>query len=1012
MKLKFDSTLAYQRIAIDSVIQVFDGQPLADSSFSVSVASYDFMGVVQTELGLGNRLVLTDTHILANVQKIQDANNIPKVTELQGRHFSIEMETGTGKTYVYLRTVFELNKIYGFTKFIIVVPSVAIREGVLASIDLMSEHFRSLYGKPFDSIEYDSKALGKVRQFSTANSIQVMVINIQAFQKDVKEDGVPPFGYNIPNSGYNISGSYYGGTSLKKLNVIHRESDKLSGRKPIEFIQATCPIVILDEPQSVEGNTLQGETVSSRAISRLNPLFTLRYSATHKNYHNLLYKLNPIQAYDLRLVKRIEVASIRAEENLNDAYVKLLSVDNKNSLRAKIQINISNVSGASQKAIWVKKNDDLYLKSKERQEYQDGYIVHNINFSVGSEYIEFSNGKRLTLGNDLAGFDEEIMKAQVRETVEQHLMKERVMSGKGIKVLSLFFIDRVANYRVYNADGTISLGKIGKWFEDAFKELSSKPQYKGLINEPIEKIHNGYFSKDKKGGYKDTSGTTKEDDGTYHLIMRDKERLLSLDEPLRFIFSHSALREGWDNPNVFQICTLNESKSIYRKRQEIGRGLRLPVNQNGERIHDETINRLTVIANESYEDFARTLQKEYEEDYGIEFGSVPLEAFSKLLQVKNGQEAPIGQENSKLIWFYLNKTGYINNQGHLQDIFDPKNRAFKLDMLHEFDSIRDLIVDELQRFAFKDRIVNARDRKHVKLTKSVMLDPVFEELWKRISQRTRYRVSFSTEVLINIASERIKQMPKISPLHIDMDKVMVTPTQAGVETSRVMETKVTYLSEMRTPLPDLLAYLQNETELTRHTLVEILLQSGRLDDFEVNPQAFITMVITELNKALHDLIIDGIHYEKIVGHKWEMHRLEDENEGGLLRYLNNLYEVQNKNKSLYDYVEFDSEIERNFARDLDVNENVKMFVKLPAWFRVDTPLGPYNPDWAIVLEDGDQLYLVRETKSTLDEDKRRREENAKLACGKKHFKAIDVDFDVAVSLKDVFIKLAKKNSRL
>ncbi len=994
MKLKFDATLAYQRSAIDSVVQIFDGQPLAESSFSVSLASYDLMGTVQTDLGLGNQLTLTDKQILANVNKIQESNNIPKVTELLGRHFSVEMETGTGKTYVYLRSIFELNKVYGFTKFIIVVPSVAIREGVLASIHLTREHFRTLYGKPFDSIEYDSKSLGKVRQFATANTIQVMVINIQSFQKDVKD---------------NDEISRLTSDQLKKLNVINRESDKLSGRKPIEFIQATAPIVILDEPQSVEGNTLQGETTSSRAISRLNPLVTLRYSATHKNYHNLLYKLNPIQAYDLRLVKRIEVASMRAEDNSNDAYIKLLLVENKNSLRAKIQINVSTGSGVTQKAIWVKKNDDLFLKSKERQEYQNGYIVHNIIFSQGAECIEFSNGKRIALGDALAGLDEEIMKAQVRETIEQHLMKECMVKGKGIKVLSLFFIDRVANYRIYNADGTISLGKIGHWFEESFRDLTNKSQYKGLINHSVEEIHGGYFSKDKKGGYKDTSGTTKDDDETYHLIMRDKEGLLSLEKPLRFIFSHTALREGWDNPNVFQICTLNESKSLDRKRQEIGRGLRLPVNQNGERIHDETINRLTVIANESYEDFARTLQKEYEEDYGIEFGAVPHEAFAKLLQIRNDQEVLIGQENSKLIWNHLNKVGYIDKQGHLQDLFDPKNRAFKLEVLPEFDSIRDLIVDELQRYVFKDRIVNARDRKQVKLTKSVMLDPAFEELWKRISQRTRYRVSFSTKTLVDIASNRIREMPKISPLRIDMDKVMISPTQAGVTTSRVMQSKVSYLTGKSTPLPDLLAYLQNETELTRHTLVEILLDSGRLNDFEVNPQAFITMAIAELNKALNDLILNGIHYEKIIGQHWEMHRLVKDDEDGLLRYLNNLYEVQNKNKSLYDHVEFDSEIERNFARDLDSNEKVKVFVKLPAWFRVDTPLGPYNPDWAIVLEDGDQLYLVRETKSTLDEDKRRKEENAKLACGRKHFKAIDVDFDVAVSFKDVLHKLSIKS---
>lgn len=988
MKIKFDSTLAYQKTAIDAVVQVFEGQPLADSGFAVTLSSTEVMGVQQTELGLGNQLVLDDDHLLGNLHRVQETNNVPKVPALQGRHFSIEMETGTGKTYVYLRSIFELNKVYGFTKFIIVVPSVPIREGVLASIDLMKDHFTSIYNKPFSRIVYDSKALGQVRQFATSNAIQIMVINIQSFQKDVKDD--EEISKLTPEQ-------------LKKLNVINRETDQLNGRKPIEFIQATRPIVIVDEPQNMEAEA------SRKAIDRLSPLCTLRYSATHKNPYNLLYKLDPIQAYDMRLVKRIEVASVRAEANLNAAFIELLEVDNKKALRARIKINMADGAKANQKAVWVKKGNDLSVVSKGRQEYQDGYIVQNISFNPGSEYIEFTNGNVVELGNAAGGLNEDIMKAQVFETVEQHFVKERAVRGKGIKVLSLFFIDRVANYRIYNDDGTTSLGKIGEWFEEAFEMLSQKPLYKGLIKGPVEKLHDGYFSADKKGSYKDTSGSTKDDDDTYHLIMSRKEQLLSLDEPLRFIFSHSALREGWDNPNVFQICTLNESKSIDRKRQEIGRGLRLPVNQKGDRVHDETVNRLTVIANESYEDFARTLQSEYEEDYGIKFGVVPIEAFAKLVTTTpEGEEVSLGQDQSKVVWDHLQQAGYLDSQGRILDTFDPKNPHFKLDVPAGLDDLRPRIVDEMQRFVFKNRIVNTKDRKPVGFRKSVTLDPAFQELWGRISQRTRYRVTFETENLIASAVARLKanqaKHGKITALKIEIDKVELDHTRAGIGTDTILDQKTT-LADGPTVLPDILAYLQNETELTRHTLVEILVRSERLDQFKVNPQAFITMATAEINKALHDLMLSGIQYEKIDNHFWEMRQLEEEAEKGLMRYLDNLYKVKNHDKTPYDFVEFQSEVERQFAQDLDNNERVKLFVKLPSWFKVDTPIGPYNPDWAIVLEGDERLYLVRETKSTLDEEKRRKEENDKIACGRVHFETIGVDFDDTVSLKGVLDKL-------
>lgn len=1003
MKLKFDPSLEYQQAAISAVIGVLEGQSIVQSSFEISAAASS--GMKLSDLGVGNNITLADEQLLANIHKIQERNNIAKVEAGQGnimeipdflaekdifpigsplkygREFSIEMETGTGKTYVYLRSIFELSRNYGLKKFIIVVPSVAIREGVLKSIDMTREHFRTLYNNaPFDYFVYDSKKLGKVRQFATSNQIQIMIINIQSFQKDVADKEMNEMTDD----------------ELKKLNVINRENDKMSGRRPIEFIQAANPVVIIDEPQSVD-NTAKAK----RAIANLNPAMTLRYSATHRESYNLLYKLDPVRAYDLRLVKRIEVASICSDDSFNDAYVKLLRADNKNGIKAQVEIQKEGADGPKNFKVWVKQGDDLYVKSGERQSYRDGYIVQNIDCTPGAEYIEFNRGKFLELMQEMGGLGEDIMKEQVRETVDQHLKKERALRGKGIKVLSLFFIDRVANYRIYNEDGTTALGKIGVWFEEAYKELTAKPIYREFAAADLSKIHDGYFSLDKQKHARDTTGKTADDEDTYNLIMRDKERLLDPKEPLRFIFSHSALREGWDNPNVFQICTLNETQSAEKKRQEIGRGLRLPVNENGERVHDENINRLTIIANESYEDFAKSLQKEFEEDLGIKFGRIEKIAFAKITRTGNdGTEAPIGQEESGKIWRELKTAGYINDAGDIQDKFDPKNSHFELKISEAYSDLKADIIDEMQRFIFKNRVVNARDRRQLKFRKEVHLSDDFKALWEQIKYRTRYRVAFDTDELVARAIQRIRELEPIHPVRIAMTRVDVDISDAGVSTERKLEEKSREASGVRV-LPDLLAYLQKETELTRHTLVQILKGSGRLQDFQVNPQQFMALVAREILRALHDLMLEGIQYEKVANHYWEMSRIEKEAEEGVSRYLSNLYEVQNQAKCLFDAVEYESEVERQFAKDLDNNEYVRLFVKLPRWFRIDTPIGPYNPDWAFMTCRDEKLYFVRETKSTLDNQERRSKENQKILCGKRHFETIGVDFDVVTKLAEV-----------
>ena len=979
LKLKFDSTLEYQSDAISSVVDLFTGLPLAGAQFSLTSQSVSTLRLA--ELGVANPVPddasAFEEVLLENLRIVQERNGIARSDALDGPHFTIEMETGTGKTYVYLRTIFELNKVYGFTKFVIVVPSIAIREGVLASIDLLRDHLTGMYIEPFDAAMYDSKQLGRVRQFATANTIQILVMNIQAFQKDVEEEKDPT-----------------------KANIINRAQDRMAGRRPIEFIQATRPVVVIDEPQNVES------AAAAAAIERLDPFCTLRYSATHKRPYNQVYRLGPIEAYDLNLMKRIEVASVLPDDNYNAAYVRLLQTDAKKA-RAQVQINHGPGTAAKQKKVWVKRGDDLAVLSDGRQEYANGYIVDDISFRPGAEAVEFTNGEDVTIAEAAGSFDDDVRRAQVFETVRQHLDKERTLVPLGIKVLSLFFIDKVANYRAFDEQGNPTLGPIGQWFEDAYTELAAQPRYAKLTLPPVEEAHDGYFSVDNKGVYKDSRGTGETDSSTYDLIMRDKERLLSAETSLRFIFSHSALREGWDNPNVFQICTLNDSRSTDRKRQEIGRGLRLPVNQDGDRSHDPQINRLTIIANEAYDQFARTLQAEYEEDTGQRFGIVPKEAFAKLsLPVEPGEppRPAIGQDYSTEVWTHLRDQGYLDPAGSVLPKFNPADEAFELDVPEGFEPIRGQITDTISKFVFANRITNAKKRQRVKFRKQVTLDPDFKALWERISKRTKYRVSLSSDDLVAEAAAAIANAEPIGPPKVRVKTVEVEHSAAGLATDKVIDQR-DYDTAAPALLPDILADLQNETDLTRSTLVRILRESGRLGDFTVNPQAFIALATTKINAAMRSQMVEGLSYEPIPGLSWEMHRLDPGIEDEFERYAARLYRVQNEAKTPFDHVEIDSDVERRFAKGLDDNKNVKFFMKLPAWFTVDTPLGPYNPDWAIVFEDTHRVYLVRETKGTLDDDKRRHEENVKIECARRHFAAIDVDYAVATSVSGMITAL-------
>ena len=576
MKIQFDSTQEYQQQAITSVVDLFVGLPLAQSKFEVNLqAAAELTG----ELGRGNLLTLSDEALLDNVREVQQLNSLPVSDTLDGRNFSVEMETGTGKTYVYLRTIYELYSRYGLSKFVIVVPSIAIREGVKSSIRLMRNHFAALYDNtPMQEQVYDSKQVSKLRGFATANTLQVLILNIQAFDK--------------------------------ASTIMQKDNDRMSGRRPIDFLQATCPIVIMDEPQNMESPS------AKKAIASLNPFCTLRYSATHRNRYNLIYRLSPVKAYDLNLVKKIVVNSVIEEGDFNRPFIAVESITaTKAKVTAKLKIDTQTATGVVRKSVNVRGDENLRGLSGGREVY-DGYVIDEID--AGNGYVRFTNGTRIDTGEQQGADRDAVMRAQVRETVREHFEKElkihrSLSAGARLKVLSLFFIDRVANYAL--ADG-----KIRRWFVEAYQEYAARPEYAVLPSLPVAEVHDGYFA-EEKGVAKDSQEgrDTQADDTAYHKIMQDKERLLSLDEPLRFIFSHSALREGWDNPNVFQICTLNETRSEVKKRQEIGRGLRLPVDETGFRVRDANINRLMVIANESYNDFAAQLQKEIKDDTGEEF---------------------------------------------------------------------------------------------------------------------------------------------------------------------------------------------------------------------------------------------------------------------------------------------------------------------------------------------------------------------------------------------------------
>ena len=1010
MTIKFESNLEYQGEAINSICDIFEGEEIFQSNFSIAPLKDDAGRMFQSfTIGIGNSIKMIEEDMLANIQRIQLRNGLPQSTvqsfKKDGMNFSVEMETGTGKTYVYLKTIFELNRRYGFTKFIIVVPSIAIKEGTKKSLEMTKDHFKSEYENlVYDYFVYDPAKLEQVRSFATADTIQIMVINIDAFRKSFENDD-----------------------ENNKSNIIHRYNDKL-GHKPIDLIKEANPIVIIDEPQSVDNTDKAKE-----AIAALNPLCCLRYSATHRNPYNMMYKLDSIDAYELKLVKQIEVATATVEGFQNDAYIDLVKVDNKSGIKAQVELDIQKKGKVDRKKVWVSQGKDLF-DITGRDQYE-GYIVEDIWFDGESWYMSFTSNDKVVKQGIPAGSlsDEMVKREQIRMTIEAHLDKELVLNPQGIKVLSLFFLDKVANYRVYDAEGNRQNGKYAQIFEEEYNRLIRKPKYHSLFNElkdrssEVSKIHDGYFSIDKRGKasdkkdkfeyFVDTSGKTAKDDDAFNLIMSKKEELLSFDTPLRFIFSHSALREGWDNPNVFQICTLNETTKEVKKRQEIGRGLRLCVNQDGERVKGFEVNTLTVMANESYEAFAKALQNEIEEDTGITFGLLYKHSFARI-EVDASLDEPVylDEKKSNELYNYFVEKGYVKEEivnkktkeiaAKVQDKLKIDLKENRVDIPEEFDYIKAPIVKVLKRISGNFmNIKNRGDARKVTFKKEFIIDNEdFKNLWERIKYKTTYSVKLNSERLIEQCARKIWENVIVGKGKFVTRKIKLAITEGGVqEDENTLRESMRLMDQTVSTLPDIVTYLQNETGLTRQSIAAILQKSDRLEAFKKNPQAFIESVIDIIRNEMRLMLVDGIKYKRIDQDMWCQELFENKELQG---YLNsNLLESK---KSPYDYVIYDSVVERDMAQRLESSENVKVFTKLPSWFKIDTPLGAYNPDWALVWDDGNEqkLYFVVETKGGLFDNSVKITEQAKINCGIKHFEAINTG--VKLELANTFDTFVNK----
>lgn len=972
MEIKFKDKLKYQQEAINSVVDLFKGHSKGFDPISIQTRN-----LVQSIEGYSNLLDMDHISIEENFKKIQKNNNIPPNSSLDSYDFTIEMETGTGKTYVYLRTLLELNKQYGFSKFVIVVPSVAIKEGVKKTIDITRKHFAELYNDvSYTDFIFDSSNMNALKNFMEEDNIQIMIITIQAFNRE--------------------------------QNKIRQRME--NGVVPLNFITKSNPIVIIDEPQTTISTTTQKE-----AVSDLNPLFTLQYSATPKDTANLIYRLDAIDAYNGGLVKKIEVSAFDAADYRGKPYIKLIEtkLNKRNGERTAILSLVKNTkTGLNTAQVKIKIGDDLSVKKISDNTIYENYMVSDISVKEGEEYVSFENGEKIHLNQSINDINQEaVRKAQIEETIREHLNKEIELAEKNIKVLSLFFIDHVENYRFYDEEGQ-NKGKYARWFEEAYKKVIAEDKYKKLpkhiLGATAEEVHNGYFSIDKKK-WSNTSGATQKDESTYELIMKDKEKLLNPKNNLRFIFSHSTLKEGWDNPNVFQICTFIETQSDLSKRQKIGRGLRLCVDGDGNRI-DETygedykkINKLTVLANESFDSFAKSLQSEMEAD-GIRFKKIKPKDFLNLTYFSsNGEDKKFNEVDAERIWKSLLEQKLINKGGVISKQWNKSVIEGTVEIPEKYIDAKERII-EIVSGRNGEIISNKKDRVTINLVKDKLDDKKFTSFWDKIKYKTRYKVKFNSEDLIE---KCVKDMERVLKT-IEKPTVNHTKTEVKIKTGIEGITRTNrhhFIDVGNTEIPNIVHDLQQNTHLTKKTIIEILQRSNKENNtFEkllINPTEYYNKTLEIIKDNLNNMIVDEIEYYILKDQEFSANDFKESFEDWVHDGNYEDSKLVKTNKSLYDYIKCDSINEVRFAKELENMDDIEFFLKLPNWFKIKTPKGNYNPDWAITLniEGRPKNYFAIETKG-MGKGNREIEED-KIKCAKKHFDLIsDVEYDVCVDFDD------------
>ena len=1005
MKLKF-KIQQYQTDAVESTVDIFNGQPnqglleykmdqgkvyVIDNGKRIEQKGIGFSG---HDTGYKNgEIVLSEDELLKNIHQIQTQNNIHLSNEVIKRlgacQLDIEMETGTGKTYVYVKTMFELNKRYGWTKFIVVVPSIAIREGVKKSFDITQDHFMEQYGKKARYFVYNSDNLNQIDTYSQSADISVMIINTQAFNTSMKE-----------------------GAKNKYARIIYDKRDEFGSRRPIDVIAANRPIIILDEPQKMGGAATQ------TALARFNPLFTLNYSATHRETHNPVYVLDALDAYNQKLVKKIEVVGFELR-NLKgtESYIYFDSVvlSKNEPPMVRLEIDVQSKSGNIKRAYKnVGEGDDLFYLSGEMEQYR-GYMLTEIDPLRGKAI--FSNGVTLNVkdiqGNVTADHKARI---QIRETIKAHFRKESALFKRGIKCLSLFFVDEVANYRQYDDDGNQKLGRYGEIFEQEYMdELNNNqnmydPDYMAYLESiSAHATHAGYFSIDKKGRSINSSvkrGSDQSDDtSAYDLILKNKERLLSLDEPVRFIFSHSALREGWDNPNVFQICSLRQSNSVSQKRQEVGRGLRLCVDRYGVRQDNDAlpeevhkVNRLTVIASEGYATFVADLQRDIKQDLYDRPTKADVDFFTgKIVTCDDGSKYTITKNDAQDIYFQLRTKNYITKEGEVTEIFRKACADEKLEPLADelqpmSKSVMRLVQSIYDASVLKDMIDDGSKTTTPdnKLNDNFMKKE-FQELWRRINHKYAYTVSFDSEELIEKAVAAINKELEVTQLSYvvtrgeQKDKASLDDMKHGEmmrqQESATEKLKTDIVSNVRY---DLLGKISSATRLTRKTVATILskIRPPKFDMYKANPEEFIRKVTRLILEQKATIIVEHISYNRIDG-KFDSDIFTQEKHGTIDRAFEG-------KKSIVDYVFTDSEGERKFVGQIDTAKEVAVYAKLPKGFHIPTPVGNYSPDWAIAFQEGEvkHIYFVAETKGSMSSMDLREIEKGKIACAEKLFAQI------------------------